>query len=196
MTEPKVIYPKAQYLAKLYLNVVLIFAIFIFPWIFLGLIPELGWIYVLIFVVVNACWLVPTFLILPAYYKSIRYEIGEDEIVAHRGVLTKSVRTIPYRTITDFEVKRDLFDRWFFSMGSLDVQTAGHSAQAGPEMRLVGLEDWEGLRAELLQRTRRYRSGMALGADDEAPPTGGADEVLLRQILAEIKGLRQDLKGR
>ena len=193
MSAPKVIYPHPRYLTKLYLSILIIAGIFIFPWILLGLIPGLGWAYVLIFVIGNALWMAPTFLFLPLYFKSIHYEIGEDEIVAHQGILTQSVKTIPYRTITDLEVKRDLLDRGLLNLGSLDVQTAGQSAQSGAEVRVVGLTNWSELRAEIVERLRAYRAGAGTGGGGEAPATSD-DAELLRQILAEIKGLRQDVR--
>ena len=193
MAAPKAIYPHPRYLTKLYLSTLVIAGLFIFPWILLGLIPELGWAYVLIFILANALWMVPTFVLFPLYLKSIHYEIGESEIIAHQGIFTQSVKTVPYRTITDLEVKRDLLDRWFLNLGSLEVQTAGQSAQAGAEVRLVGLTNWSELRAEIVGRLRAYRASSGTGAEVEAPAASG-DTELLRQILAEIKGLREDVR--
>ena len=65
MRDPKTVLPHSQYLLKLYLNVLVIFGLFILPWVLLGLIPDLGWIYVLIFLAANALWIVPTLLLLP-----------------------------------------------------------------------------------------------------------------------------------
>lgn len=190
----KVLTPHPQYLVKLYAGVTLIFVIFIFPWIFLGLIPQLGWIYVLVFILANALWIIPTFLLLPAYYKSLRYEIGETEVTVYKGIFTRSVKTVPYRTITDFTLKRDILDRWFLNLGTLEVQTAGHSGQVGPESRLAGLKGWDELRAELLERLRAYRASAGTGAEMEPGPTLADSRELLRQILEELRGLRQDLQ--
>lgn len=191
----KTIYPHTRYLVKMYASVILVFGLFILPWILLGLIPKLGWLYVLIFLVANVLWIVPTFLLLPAYFKSLRYEIGESELVVHQGIFTRSVKTIPYRTITDLALKRDILDRWLFNTASLEVQTAGRSGQEGPEARLVGLANWEELRAELVERLRAYRAGTGVGAEAEAQPQSSDESrELLRQILAELRGLREDLK--
>lgn len=193
MSAPKVIRPHPRYLTKLYVSTLIIAGLFVFPWILLGLIPELGWAYVLVFLFANALWMVPAFLLYPLYFKSIHYEIGEDELIAHQGIITQSVKTVPYRTITDLEVKRGLLDRWLFNLGSLEVQTAGQSAQTGAEVRLVGLAEWSELRAEIVGRLRAYRASTGTGAEVE-PSAAGGDTELLRQILAEIKGLRQDVR--
>jgi len=193
MSAPQIIFPDSRYLAKLYVSTILIFLVFVFPWILLGLIPELGWIYVLAFIIANALWIVPTFLLFPAYHKSIQYQIGEDELVVQKGIFTKSVKTIPYRTITDLALKRDILDRWLFNLGSLDVQTAGKSGQIGPEASLVGLANWAELRDAILPRLRLYRVSTGTGAEVEGKRVA-ADTELLQQILAELRGLRQDLK--
>jgi uncharacterized membrane protein YdbT with pleckstrin-like domain len=187
-------YPSPKYLNKLYINVLLVFLIFVFPWILMGLIPELGWPYVVVFLVANALWIIPTFLLLPAYCRSIRYEIGDNELVVYKGILTKSVKTIPYRTITDLVIKRDILDRWLFGLGSLDVQTAGKSGQTGAEASLVGLANWDELHNDVLQRLRVYRISGGTGAEIEPTTTHGADTELLQQILIEIRGLRHDIR--
>ena len=194
MSTPQVIYPSSRYLPKLYVSTILVFLIFILPWILLGLIPEFGWIYVLIFILANALWMAPTSLLLPLYCKSIQYQIGDDEIVVQKGIFTRSVKTIPYRTITDFIVKRDILDRWLFNLGTLDVQTAGQSGQTGAEASLAGLTNWDELRNEILPRLRVYRISSGVGAEVERKLAASADAELLQQILAELRGLRQDLK--
>lgn len=186
------IVPSPKYLVKMYASVLSIFFIFVFPWILLGLIPDLGFLYVAIFVLANALWLVPTMLLLPLYAKSLSYELGDDELVVRSGVITKSVKTIPYRTITDFSERRGLFDRWL-GIGSLGIQTAGQSVQGTNEASLVGLTDWATIREDLVARLRRYRSGTGVGTEVEAEPGGAGDTELLQAILAEIKGLREDL---
>ncbi len=186
--------PVSRYLTKMYVSLLLIFVVFILPWILLALIPELGCVYLLIFVVANALWLVPTLILLPLYYRSLRYEIGEDDITVEKGIFTRSVKTIPYRTITDLAVKRDILDRWLFGLGSLDIQTAGQSAQTGADVTLVGLTNWAALRNEVLARIRAYRASTGIGTEVEPSAAHAPEQLLLREILEELRGLRRDLK--
>ena len=48
--------------------------------------------------------------LVPPYYRSISYELTEDEVVVRKGIVTKVVKTVPYRTITNTVVARGLFD--------------------------------------------------------------------------------------
>jgi len=83
-------------------------------------------------------WILALVLSAP-YYHSLSYEIQDDEVIVHVGVVTHSVKHVPYRTVTNIAVRRDILDRWFFGLGSLHIQTAGMSGQSGAEEKLVGL---------------------------------------------------------
>mgnify|MGYP005842806825 CR=1 FL=1 len=37
----------------------------------------------------NLLWVVPVLVIIPLYYRSLRYEIHNDEVIGHVGVVTK-----------------------------------------------------------------------------------------------------------
>lgn len=183
--------PSEKLRVKFNLWVGLIFLTCIFPFVFLGFIPDLGWTYVCIFLAANALWMIPTFALIPAYYRSIEYELGDEEIIVRQGIITKVIKTVPYRTVTNIEVKRGVLDRWL-GIGGIAIHTAGFSAQGGPEVRLSGMEDYERVHQEILAALRRYRTRTAPAVGAEEPPAT-PEEVpyLLRQILDEIKALRR-----
>ena len=85
-------------------------------------------------------WAIALLLSFP-YFRSMRFEVQEDEVIVHVGIFTHSVKHVPYRTVTNITVKRDIFDRWFFNLGTLTIQTAGMSGQTGAEESLVGMEN-------------------------------------------------------
>lgn len=60
MEDRVVVRPHEKLKAKYRINTLLVFFFLIFPFVLLGLIPEFGWWYVVIFMVVNILWLVPT----------------------------------------------------------------------------------------------------------------------------------------
>jgi membrane protein YdbS with pleckstrin-like domain len=190
MSNPiKTIYPHRNYLYKLYAATLFWFLLVIFPWIFLGFLPALGWLYAVIFLGANALWMIPTFALYPGYYRSISYEIKEDEIVVRKGIITKSVKVVPYRTVTNLDMKRDPFDRWFFGIGSLHVQTAGLSGQTGAEQVLVGLEEYEDALQIIRNELRRFRGSMATTAEVEP----AAQISILSDLLVEVRQIRESL---
>ena len=58
----------------------------------------------IIFIVVataDVAWWVPAMLLTGPYYRSLSYEIRDDEVIVHAGIWTKSVKHVPYRTVTN-----------------------------------------------------------------------------------------------
>jgi uncharacterized membrane protein YdbT with pleckstrin-like domain len=152
---------------------------------------------VLFFVVVvlNGSWWLVALILSGPYYRSLRYEVQDDEVVVNVGIWTKSVKHVPYRTVTNLQVKRDVVDRWL-GIGTLNIQTAGMSGQTGAEERLVGLSDVQDVYESVAEELRRFRGGMApTQADVELEPAvaqpGGLDE-----ILAEVRAIRRALEER
>ncbi|MGB1288765.1 MAG: PH domain-containing protein [Aggregatilineales bacterium] len=127
------------------------------------------------------------------YFNSIRYEIRNDEIIVASGILNKSVKHVPFRTITNLEVKRDLFDQ-LLGMGSLSIETAGSGSSIGPEEKLVGMIDVVERYNFVANKLRQFRSAMS--------PTQSGDDVEVREnqilmaILKELRGIRVELEKR
>ncbi len=69
---------------------------------------------------------VPAILMTGLYFRSLRYQIHKEQVIMHVGVVTRSVKYVPFRTVTNMTVQRDPLDR-AFGIGSLENQTAGIS---------------------------------------------------------------------
>jgi uncharacterized membrane protein YdbT with pleckstrin-like domain len=145
---------------------------------------------VVIFFLGNLLWFVPGLLLTVPYYRSLRYEIRDNEVIVHVGIWTKSVKHVPYRTVTNLKVNRDIFDRWFFGLGSLNVQTAGMSGTSGAEEGLVGLPNYQEVYELVQDRLRRYRGAMSPNAADEEDDQ---PEPALAAILTELRAIRTAL---
>ena len=146
-------------------------------------------------VVLNGLWWVVALILIGPYYRSLRYEVQDDEVVVNAGIWTKSVKHVPYRTVTNMEVKRDVVDRWL-GIGTLNIQTAGMSGQKGAEERLVGLSNVQEVYEAVVEELRRFRGGMApTQADVEAEPVAALPDGL-GEILAEVRAIRKSLEER
>jgi uncharacterized membrane protein YdbT with pleckstrin-like domain len=149
-----------------------------------------GLLTMLITFILNIIWWVPAMLLTGPYYRSLSYEIQEDEVIVRAGIWTKSVKHVPYRTVTNLVVKRDIMDRPL-GIGTLNIQTAGMSGQTGVEERLVGLSNVQEVYEFVATELRRFRGGMAptqAGVED-LPSVAPADA--LNEILAEVRAIRQ-----
>lgn len=152
---------------------------------------------VLFFVIIalDGLWWLVAIILTGPYYRSLRYEIQDDEVVVHVGIWTKSVKHVPYRTVTNVQVKRDVVDR-LLGTGTLNIQTAGMSGQTGAEERLVGLSNVQEVYASVAGELRRFRGGMApTQADVEAEPAIALPGDL-GEILAEVRAIRKSLEER
>ncbi len=138
-------------------------------------------------------WWVPGMLLSGPYYRSLCYEIHEDEMIVKAGIMTKSVKHVPFRTVTNLTVKRGIFDRWL-GIGTLDIETAGMSGtQGAPEQSLVGLENPQEIYEMVVAALHRFRGGMAPTCAEEEAPAAASPEVL-NAILAEVRAIRQTME--
>jgi putative membrane protein len=139
-----------------------------------------------------------TLLLSGPYYRSLKYEILEDEVIVRAGIITKSVKHVPYRTVTNLTIKRGILDR-LFGLGTLNIQTAGMSANTNTaEESLVGLinvqEVYELVAAEL----RRFRGGMSPTQADTDPMDAQVPAAVntgsLEAVVSELQAIRQLLE--
>jgi uncharacterized protein len=131
-------------------------------------------------------WGVPAVLLMGPYFRSLRYEIHDEQVIMHVGVITRSVKYVPFRTVTNMTVKRGPLDR-LFGLGSVEIQTAGISGTNQAEQCLVGFEDPQSVYDLAHRALQRYRGAMAPTAADTD------DENLLRAILEEVRTIRESL---
>lgn len=198
--EAKFFNPNPKYLAKMRLIMTLI-AVLV-----MGLGALMGWLigldegprvgsYVTIgFFIGDLAWWLPAMILAGFYFRSLKYEIRNDEVIVHVGIWTKSVKHVPYRTVTNLKVARDIFDRWLFGIGTLNIQTAGMSGTTGAEERLVGLDNVNEAYDIVATKLRKFRVAMsptAAGAEDE---TDRESSSALGELLAEVRAIRQTME--
>lgn len=149
----------------------------------------------LIILGLNAAWYLPGLVLAGAYQRSLRYEIRDDEVIVYAGIWTQSVKHVPYRTVTNLTVKRDIIDRWL-GTGTLNIQTAGMGGTNVPEQSLVGLSNVEAAYSTVAAKMRRFHGAMgptaAEVADEPATPSGDT----LSALLSEVRAIRQMLAER
>ncbi len=143
--------------------------------------------------VVDIVWYLPGLMLTGPYYRSLSYEIQDDEVIVRVGIWTKSVKHVPYRTVTNLTVKRDILDRWL-GIGTLNIQTAGMSGTTGAEEKLVGLTNVQEIYEIVVTELRRFRGSMApTAAEVEGEPLVVSADTL-NAILTEVRAIRQALK--
>ncbi|MGH7244045.1 MAG: PH domain-containing protein [Phycisphaerales bacterium] len=129
-------------------------------------------------------------------YKTLRYRFDGDGVWMAWGILFRKEITLTYRRIQDIHVTRNVIHRWL-GLSTIDVQTA--AGGSGPQMRIEGVREADGLRDFLYERMRGAKAhgeGAAvapvLEAAPIAPPT---DEslALLRELRVSVDRLADRL---
>ncbi|MBT5901014.1 MAG: PH domain-containing protein [Opitutaceae bacterium] len=129
-------------------------------------------------------------------YRTMRYKFTDEGISMSWGMLFRKEIIIQYSRIQDIHLRSNMVERWL-GLSKVLVQTASGSSSA--EMTLEGIKEFEAVRDFLYHRMR--------GVKDDVPAadamTGGSLAVgspelaiTLREIAAEVRGLRADLAAR
>ena len=157
--------------------------------------PDVAVLTFIVFLIVDLAWWIPALVLIGFYYKSLSYEIQDDEVIVRVGIVTKSVKHVPYRTVTNIKVNRGILDRYVFNLGSLNIQTAGMSGTTGAEESLVGLRNVQEVYDAIAGKLRSFRGGMSPTAAEEDPGAGAPPGHVLGAILDELRAIRKNTEG-
>jgi len=130
-------------------------------------------------------------LYLPAYIKTLKYELSSDDLKLEGGVFWKRRKVIPFHKITNLNTLQGPFERRF-GLGHLNVQTAGHGANTGPEGKLVGLENFDRIKEEVMQKVRLVKSE-ATATEDK--PRNHTQQDLLKEMLEVLSKIEKNMQN-
>jgi membrane protein YdbS with pleckstrin-like domain len=189
--KPMVLRPSGLYLFKLFLLALPISLVGSVLVILLGVIFVFGGWTWLVILGLFGTYMGIKLLLLLVYYRSLRYEISESEVVVYAGILTRIVKHVPFRTVTNLQITRGPLDR-LLGLGSLDIQTAGASATVQPEERLVGLANIQQVYEHIAGELRRFQSAMSptQAGEEFKQLSSGYEQQLLVAILDELRAIR------
>ena len=144
------------------------------------------------FLIVDLVWWLPAMILAGLYYRSLSYEIQDDEVIVRVGIITKSVKHVPYRTVTNVTINRGILDRSLFNMGTLNIQTAGMSGSTGAEESLVGLTNVGEVYDLVVKKLRLFRGPMAPTAAETAAETVAVPGDIFHEMLHELHAIRRN----
>lgn len=94
------------------------------------------------------------------YVKNLEYNVLDEEVHQKVGVFLKAERVVPYRQITNIEIKHGIIDR-YLGIGRVEIQTAGFTNPSmGPEISMTGIKqkDLQLVRDTILERVKMAKS--------------------------------------
>jgi len=131
-----------------------------------------------------------TQLYLPAYLKTLKYELSSEDLRLQGGVFWRRKKVIPFHKITNLNTMQGPFERRF-GLGHLNVQTAGHGANTSPEGKLVGLEDFDAIKEEVMHKVRLVKSEATMLEDR---PPERTQQQLLKEMLEVLSRIEKNLQ--
>ncbi|MHA1967879.1 MAG: PH domain-containing protein [Candidatus Hodarchaeales archaeon] len=132
------------------------------------------------------------------YIKSMEFIVHGHEIVVKKGLINKSEKHVPYRTVTHIDMRAGPFDR-LFNIGTIEIQTAGgkHTLDEQAEEKLEGIKIYREVRDYILTQLRQFQATDGIGAPimkiarekKSQIPTAFEDSVP-QQMLTELKEIK------
>ncbi|GAB5559771.1 MAG: hypothetical protein SynsKO_14180 [Synoicihabitans sp.] len=129
-------------------------------------------------------------------FRTMRYKFTDEGISMSWGLLFRKEIIIQYSRIQDIHLRSNMIERWF-GLSKVLVQTASGSASA--EMTLEGIKEFEAVRDFLYHRMRGVKDETPAAESTAIPSEVESSTELattLREIAAELRGLREDLAAR
>jgi uncharacterized protein len=135
-------------------------------------------------------------LILPLWfrYHTMRYKFTDEGISMSWGILFRRQIIVNYARIQDIHLRSNFVERWL-GLARVLVQTA--SGNAGAELTLEGLQEFEAVRDFLYARMRGVKETRAPfpSAVVEAVGDDAALAAALREVARELRETRQALEA-
>jgi hypothetical protein len=127
---------------------------------------------------------------IPRYHSSIKYVLGDDEIIVTRGVWWKTKSVVPYNRITNVNIYQGPISR-HFGLGKLSIQTAGFSGvnssgHKTAEAEIFGIRNFEEIKDTVMGFVKGTKP-VAVEAKAEAASSVDRSQ----QILEELRKIRK-----
>ncbi|MFX0014470.1 MAG: PH domain-containing protein [Promethearchaeota archaeon] len=200
--EVRRIYPSRALLWKFYLTTFLIWIIVSIGFILLGWFVQFVMdepkptnfqnLFIMIYWAISIAIILPSIILLPLYVNRMEYIVHGNEVIVKKGLINKTVKYCPYRTVTNISTTAGPFDR-LFGIGCVNIQTAGKGGATGPEEKLEGLPLYHEIRDYILRQLRIYYTAIS----GELIPTAKETDLLTiqREIINELREIKQLLKN-
>jgi len=193
--------PDKKLLTKYYISSIIIFlatilftAAFLVPMSIIEYNPQI-WIIGYVIGGISVAGLGCAFILFPFYYRSIRYELTDKEMIVYRGFIQKVMKVVPLRAITNIAVVRGPIDR-IIGIGRIQIHTAGYSTNQGPEEKIDGLIQYQEIYETLSQKIKQFRPMTPLASlEEEDHPIIEPTDINVA-ILSELKEIKEILKNK
>jgi uncharacterized membrane protein YdbT with pleckstrin-like domain len=129
------------------------------------------------------------------YVRTMEFQISEKEVIVKKGIINKTEKHVPFRTITNVSSRYGIYDR-LFGIGTVEIETAGKSGQqTGPEEKIEGIDNYFEVRDHILDVLRQFRHQYATGTEvPESLEPVTLERPLEKALLDELREIKEILK--
>lgn len=139
-------------------------------------------------------WIIPALILVPLYYNSIKYVLKKDEIIIHKGIINKTVKHIPFRTITNVSSRYGPYDA-VLGIGTIEIETAGKSGQMAPEGKIEGIRNYFETRDIILDELRKFKTPYTTGTEISLTEDVSSSSGFYSELLKEIREIKLLIKN-
>jgi membrane protein YdbS with pleckstrin-like domain len=128
------------------------------------------------------------------YYKTIFFELKDDEVTWKRGVWFRQTGIVPYDRITNIDIYQGPLMR-LLGFSLIKLQTAGYSGQTKAEITMEGIVEAEELREtirSMIRETRKVTGPM--DGTSGVSSQGISPQAHTGELLEEIRSIRMLLE--
>ncbi|MHA2203842.1 MAG: PH domain-containing protein [Candidatus Hodarchaeales archaeon] len=137
--------------------------------------------------------ILPSLILLPLYVNRMEFIVHGNEVIVKKGLINKTVKYCPYRTVTNISTTAGPLDR-LLGIGCVNVQTAGKGGATGPEEKLEGLPLYHEIRDYILRQLRIYYRGVSGG---KVPTQDETDiSTVQREMINELREIKRLMKNK
>lgn len=130
----------------------------------------------------------------PIYYRSMTFIVHGDLIEVKKGIINKTEKHVPYRTITNIDMVAGPFDR-IFGIGCIKIQTAGGSGSSNTQVaeeNIEGLKIYREVRDYIINQLRQFRYKSDTGSSGSEINNQSLTSAQT-QVINELVAIRQIL---
>lgn len=134
-------------------------------------------------------WLITAPFYLNKYFERLECELTTRSLRFKKGYIFHTERTIPLDKIQDLTFKEGPLLK-YFGLSILRIETAGSSAQAGPDLSLIGIVDAFDFRSMVLDQRDKVTDNQGSVSTNES--TDSSIEIL-KEIRDSLKRIEENL---
>jgi membrane protein YdbS with pleckstrin-like domain len=145
-------------------------------------------------IVLLPVWLIAGRVYINRYFENLECELTTRALHFKKGVWFQTERTVPLDKIQDLTFKEGPILR-YFGLSQLMIETAGNSAQANADMKLIGIVNSRAFREKVLDQRDEitdYQSKSLPGTDGKAEPPIFSEMIpLLKEMNDTLKRIEE-----